>query len=170
MRGAVEMETLEYFAPNLSGPATNQSPFSADNDEDNADNAEDHLDEADLQENDDPGCCRAPDALIAEENANAEFLIGLDGSPDDDAIGKLAAFRAKAQLAEATQKRITAAAKRTHEADVAGNDPSNAMEPAADLAALLADQKTACVDMRAGPISGHRSLSTRDRRKCDGRA
>ena len=48
MRGAVEMETLQYFEPNLSGPATNQTPFSADNDEDNADNAEDHLDEADL--------------------------------------------------------------------------------------------------------------------------
>ena len=111
MRGAVEMETLQYFAPNLSGPATNQSPFSADNDEDNADNAEDHLDEADLQEHGDTGCCRAPDALIAEENANAEFLIGLDGSPDDDAIGKLAAFRAKTQLAEEAQKRSTAATK-----------------------------------------------------------
>ena len=30
MRGAVEMETLQYFAPNLSGPATNKLPFSAD--------------------------------------------------------------------------------------------------------------------------------------------
>ena len=94
------MDTLQYFAPNLSGPATNQTPFSADNDEDDAVNAEHHLDEADLQQNtSDTGCCRAPDALIAEENANAEFLIGLDGSPDDDAIGKLAAFRAKTQLA-----------------------------------------------------------------------
>ena len=49
MRGAVEMETLQYFAPNLSGPATHQTPFSADNDEDKADDAEDQLDEADLQ-------------------------------------------------------------------------------------------------------------------------
>ena len=48
MRGAVEMETLHYFEPNLSGPPTNQTPFSADNDEDNADNAEDHFDEADF--------------------------------------------------------------------------------------------------------------------------
>ena len=32
MRGAVEMETMQYFAPNLSGPATNQSPFSKDED------------------------------------------------------------------------------------------------------------------------------------------
>ena len=82
------------------------------------------------------------------KNANAEFLIGLDGSPDDDALGKLAAFRAKAQLAENTQKRIHAATKRTHEADVAGKDSSEAMEVAADLAALLADHKTVCVDMR----------------------
>ena len=55
LRGAVEMETLEYFAPNLSGPATNQSPFSADNDEDNANNAEEHLDEAEPLETDDSG-------------------------------------------------------------------------------------------------------------------
>ena len=86
--------------------------------------------------------------LLAEENANAEFLIGLDGSPDDDAIGKLAAFRAKAQLAEEAQKRISAATKRTHDASVAGNDASKAMESAADLAALLADHKSVCVDMR----------------------
>ena len=147
------METSQYFAPNLNGPASNQTPFSADNDADNdaddADNVEDHLCEADLQENGNSGCCRAPDALIAEENANAELLIGLDGSPDDDAVGKLAAFRGKGQLAEEAQKRITAATKRIHDAKVAGNDPSKVMESAADLAALLADHKTVCVDMRA---------------------
>ena len=33
LRGSVEMDTLQYFAPNLSGPATNQTAFSADNDE-----------------------------------------------------------------------------------------------------------------------------------------
>ena len=27
MRGAVEIDTLQYFAPNLSGPATTQTPF-----------------------------------------------------------------------------------------------------------------------------------------------
>jgi len=143
------MESLQYFAPNHSGPATNQTPFAADNEEDQADDAEDHLGEADPQQNDEaPGCCRAPDALIAEENANAEFLIGLDGSPDDDAVGKLAAFRAKVQMAEEAQKRITAATVRTHQADTAGNDSSVAMESAADLAALLADHKSVCVDMR----------------------
>ena len=125
--GAVESDTLQYFAPNLSGPATKHLPFNADNDENNADDAEDHLDEADLQENADSVCCKAPDALIAEENANAEFLIGLDGSPDDDALGKLAAFRARTQLAEEAQKRITAATKRTNEAILAGDDPSKAM-------------------------------------------
>ena len=132
----------------LSGPATNLTPFSAENDEDDANNAEDHLDEADLQQDDDSERCRAPDALIAEENANAEFLIGLDGSPDDDAVGKLAAMRAKTQLAEDFNKRITAATKRTHEAYVAGNDSRKAMESAADLAALLADSMAVCVDMR----------------------
>ena len=38
-------------------------------------------------------------ALIARENANAEFLIGRDASLDDDAVGKLAAFRAEVQMA-----------------------------------------------------------------------
>ena len=33
-RGAVEMDTLEYFAPNLSGPATRDTPFSGDQDKD----------------------------------------------------------------------------------------------------------------------------------------
>ena len=50
------------------------------------------------------GCCRAQDALIPEESANAGFLIGLNGTPDNDGIGKLASFRAKAQLAEEAQK------------------------------------------------------------------
>ena len=105
-------------------------------------NADDAVTEETIQGDGDAACFKAPDALIAEENANAEFLIGLDGSPDDDAVGKLAAFRAKAELAEEAQKRIVAAMKRTHDADVAGNDPSKAMESAADLAALLAEHKT----------------------------
>ena len=52
MRGAVEMETLEYFAPNLSGPATNQNLFTADDDADQADDVEDHLGEANLRRDD----------------------------------------------------------------------------------------------------------------------
>ena len=64
-------------------------------------------------------------------------------------------FEAKAGLAEQAQRRIIAAMKRTHEADVAGNDPSKAMESAADLAALLVDHKIVCADMRAGAIFGH---------------
>ena len=52
--------------------------------------AEDDIGKTDLTHNDgDRGCCRPPDALIAEANANAEFLIGLDGSPDDDALESL---------------------------------------------------------------------------------
>ena len=87
------------------------------------DHLEDHLDGADLQENGDSGCNRAPDALIAQENANAEFLIGLDGSPDDDAVGKLAAFRAKLQMAEEFQKRMGTATVRTQQAAAAGVEP-----------------------------------------------
>ena len=136
LRGAVKMEEVQYFEPNLSGPATNQTPFTGDEDEDKAADAEvENLTEADTAQNDDaPGCCRAPDALIAEENANAEFLIGLDASPDDDAVGKLAAFRAKVQMAEEAQKRITAATVRTHEAAATSTDSSKAMDSAADLA------------------------------------
>ena len=63
-------------------------------------------------------------------------------------LGKLAAFRAKAALAEEAQKRITAATIRTHQAAAAGNDSSMAIESAADLAALLADHKSVCIDMR----------------------
>ena len=88
------METLLYFVPNLSGPATNQTRFAVDDDKGQTDYVDDHFGEADLKQNDgDSGCCRAPDALILEEKVNAEFLIGLDGSYDDDAIGGLAAFR-----------------------------------------------------------------------------
>ena len=121
---------------------------------------EGHLDEADPEEPDaEHTCGRAPDALIAEENANAEFLIGLDGTPDDDAVGKLAAFRAKVQMAEDAQKRIAAATVRAQKASAAEEAPSTAagasehasnkaMEAAADVAALLADHKSVCVDMR----------------------
>ena len=48
-QGVVEMNTLQYFEPNLSGPATNQTPCSVDTEEGTTDKPEDHLDEADLQ-------------------------------------------------------------------------------------------------------------------------
>ena len=90
------MDTLQYFEPNLSGPAAHGTPFSADREDGDANDAEGRPEDADPEETTTgPGCCRAPDALIAEENANAEFLIRLDGSPDDDAVAKLAAFRSK---------------------------------------------------------------------------
>ena len=113
-RGAVEMECLEHFAPNLSGPASDQAPCCRPHDEDE-DDAEDEKKGSPNSE-DEAECPRAPDALIAEENANAEFLIGLDGSPDDDAVGKLAAYRAKVQLAEDFAKRINAARGRVQRA------------------------------------------------------
>ena len=121
---------------------------------------QDHPDETPSNETGtDSGCFRAPVALIAEENTNAEFLIGLDGSPDDDAVGKLAAFRAEVQMAEDAQKRIAAATVRAQKASAAEEAPittagasehasNKAMEAAADVAALHADHKSACVDMR----------------------
>ena len=97
LRGAVEMDTLQYFEPKLGGPATHGIPFSADQAQSKAgDDVEEYPGEVeDKETHRDPACLRAADALIAEENANAEFLIGLDGSPDDDAVTKLAAFRSK---------------------------------------------------------------------------
>ena len=52
-------------------------------------------------------------------------------------------------MAEEAQKRITTATVRTHEATATGTDSSQAMEKAANLAVLLADHKSVCVDMRA---------------------
>ena len=91
----------------------------------------------------DSGICRAPDALMAEENANAELLIRLDGSPDDDAIGTLAAFRAKMQMAEEAQKRITAATTRTHEAAAVGGESNKATDAGVDLAGASIYEETA---------------------------
>ena len=100
----------------------------------------------------DAGGCRAPDALIADENANAEFLIGLDGSPDDDAVGKLASFRAKVALAEEAGKRMARAAvqveRARQEARGAEQDSYAAMEVAADQAACAAEHRSLCVDLR----------------------
>ena len=44
VRGAVEMDSLQYFEPNLSGPATRGTPFRADQEQDDADDEEDHPD------------------------------------------------------------------------------------------------------------------------------
>ena len=74
------MESVQYFSPTLSGPATHGTPFRAQENPDEADEAElDPDDGARKEENADARCTTAPDALIADENANAEFLIGLDG-------------------------------------------------------------------------------------------
>ena len=145
-RGAVQMEALHHFHPTLAGPATAGTPFCADEGKEEADDAELAPDGDPCEEKAaDAGCCRAPDALIAEENANAEFLIGLDGSPDDDAIGKLAAVRAKLHLAEEVGKRMRAATVR---AQASENDPAAAMQSAAEEAALRADHKSILVDIR----------------------
>ena len=140
------MESVQYFAPTLSGPATRGTPLRAQEDPDEADEAElAPEDGSPEQENADAGCCRAPDALIADENANAEFLIGLDGTPDDDAIGKLAAMRAKCNMQEDLAKRLRAATVR---AQASADDPDAALPAAADAAALQADHKAVLVDLR----------------------
>ena len=180
--GAIEMSTVEHFAPNLTGPATYTAKFrnSADDDED--DEAAEHRhddagdDEAPHQSGDpaaqehpdDPGIT-ALDALIADENANAEFLIGLDANPDDCVIGKLAAFRAKLQLAEKHASKLTSAARAQAECRAAtaylqgapslGHASANAVERgshlsaetmniATDVGAASADLHNACVDLR----------------------
>ena len=146
-QGAVQMESLQHFHPTLSGPATAGTPFCADEDKEEADDAEPAPDgDPREDENADAGCCRAPDALIAEENANAEFLIGLDGTPDDDAMGKLAAVRAKLQLAEEVGKRMRTATVR---AQASQGDSAAALQSAAEEAALRADHKAVLVDIRA---------------------
>ena len=121
------MESLQFFAPKLSGPASHGNPFCAVREEDEAEvREEDEAEDigADAEEDSElaSGRCRAPDALIAEENANAEFLIGLDGSPDDDAVGKLAAFRAKLNMAAEFQKRLSTVEQRIHQSRTSDND------------------------------------------------
>ena len=144
-RGAVEMDHLEHFAPNLSGPASRHAPFSADqvNDDAKAEAAE--------QENEDASV-GAPAALIAKENANVEFLIGLDGSPDDDAVGKMAAFRAKVHLAEEYAKRVRAATLRVQamggQSGATEHEADASMNATVDLNALLADRTEVCVHLR----------------------
>ena len=146
-QGAVHMESVQYFSPTLSGPATEGTPFRA---QDNADEAEDaepesHGDDSGDAGDADTGCSRALDSLVAEENANAEFLIGLDGTPDDDAMGKLAAARTKLNMAEDVAKRLRASTVRL-QASV--HDPDVALAAAAEEAALRADHTAVLVDLR----------------------
>ena len=91
-------------------------------------------------------CSNEPNSLLTEETANAEFLIGLDGTPDDDAMGKLAAVRAKLELQQDVAKRIQAATVAVHRSE---NDPDVALAAAADEAALLAEHTNVLVDLRA---------------------
>ena len=144
-QGAVEMESVQYFSPTLSGPATRDTPFCAPEDPEGADEAEPEPTSGAPEHDEDAGCSRAPDALIADENANAEFLIGIDGTPDDDAMGKLAAIGAKVNLQYEIGKRMQKAAVRTHDS---ADDPEAALSPAAEEAALRADHKAICVDLR----------------------
>ena len=76
---------------------------------------------------------------------NAEFLIGLDGTPDDDAMGKLAAVRSKLNLAEEIAKRMRAATVR---AQASAHDPDEALAAAASEAALRAEHRAVLVDLR----------------------
>ena len=67
LRGANKMQEVQYFKPNLNGPATNQTPFTSDDHEDKAGDAEgENLSETDTTQHEtNSGCCRTPNALIA---------------------------------------------------------------------------------------------------------
>ena len=100
------MQSIEHFAPNLSGPASRQAPFCKTNEAEEAEaRPEKELEEQEeeeekMKEEEDGGCFRAPEALIAEENANAEYLIGLEESPQDCSVAKLAALSREAWSSE----------------------------------------------------------------------
>ena len=72
-QGAVHMESVQYSSPTLAGPATEGTPFRAQDVPEQAESAEPE------PEGDDPceareadtGCSRAPDSLVAEENVHA---------------------------------------------------------------------------------------------------
>ena len=146
VHGAIEINTLENFAPNLSGPATRHSPFcKGQDDESGSEDAEDAEDDCAKDATD---CARAPDALIADENQNAEYLIGLDGSPDDDPIGKFASFTAKLKIAQDLVKKTAAAAVRHHQAKDSDDGGIDALHASSDLTAILADHKEVCIDLR----------------------
>ena len=117
-----------------------------------------------MKEEEDGGCFRAPQALIAEENANAEYLIGLEESPQDCSVAKLASFRAKLRLLSEHGSKLTAAARRQAQAAEA---PDAQMELAADAAAVSADHRSACVDLRVlAKRMGSSFQELRELRRC----
>ena len=122
-------------------------PLRAQGDPDQAENAEPQPEgDAPHEATDaDTGCSRAADSLVAKESENAEYLIGLDGTPDDDAIGKLAAARTKVDMAEDVAKRMQAATVRVQ---ALSDDPDAMLAAAATEAALRAEHKTILVDLR----------------------
>ncbi len=132
------MQSIEHFAPNLSGPTCRQAPFRKTVGADEA--------EGEGLEDEDDGRSRAPDALIAEENANAKYLIGLDESPEDCSVAKLAALRAKLSILEECTRKFHTAARRQAYATEA---PDAQMDLAAEAAtAAAADHRGTCVDLR----------------------
>jgi len=144
LEGAVEMHSIEHFAPNLSGPASRQAPFSKSGETAETESDAGELEEEDAEERT-GGCSREPDALIAEENMNAEYLIGLDESPEDCSVAKLAAFRAKLRAISEHSRKLATAVRRQVQATDA---PEAQMEFAADAAAAAADHRSVCVDLR----------------------
>ena len=140
------MLSIEHFAPNLSEPASRQAPFSKTDEaeEETEEHAEEQLEEK-YDEEDVGGFSRAPDALIAEENANAEYLIGLEESPEDCSVAKLAAFRTKLRLLGEHGRKLTVAARRQAQA---AEVPEAQMNFAAQAAAAAADHRSACMDLR----------------------
>ena len=169
LHGALEMQSIEHFAPNLSGPASRQAPFCKTNEAEEAEarpekELEEQEEEEKMKEEEDGGCFRAPEALIAEENANAEYLIGLEESPQDCSVAKLAAFRAKLRLLSEHGRKLTAAARRQAQAAEA---PDAQMELAADAAAVSADHRSACVDLRVlAKRMGSSFQELRELRRC----
>ena len=151
LQGAVEMRSIEHFAPILSGPASRQAPFSNSGEAAEAESDAGELEEEDAEERA-GGCSREPDALVAEENMNAEYLIGLDESPEDCSVAKLAAFRAKLRaISEHSRKLATAARRQVQATDM----PEAQMEFAADAAAAAADHRSVCRPAYARKAHGH---------------
>ncbi len=82
---------------------------------------------------------------MAEENANAEYLIGLEDSPEDCSVAKLAAFRAKLRVLDEHGRKLSAAARRQAQA---AESSDAQMDLAVDAAAAAADHRTVCADLR----------------------
>ena len=145
LQGAVQMQSIEHFAPNLSGPASRQAPFSNTGESQEAEADAEELEEEKEDKEDKGRCCRALDALVAEENANAEYLIGLEESPEDCSVAKLAALRAKLRVLDEHGRRLSAAARRQAQA---AESSDARMDLAVDEAAAAADHRSVCVDLR----------------------